>query len=78
MTEDVEYLTCKERLRELGLVSLDLSVLRMILSVCVNTCWGQGVEEKKTNPDFSVLFREGTTGNRHKKEFSKFHLNVGK
>lgn len=53
----------EERLRELGLFSLEKRKLRGILTKCINTWW-QGM--KKTEPDFSVVPKDRARDSEHK------------
>jgi len=51
MMKLLDHISHEERLREVGLLSLELRRFRGILSITINTLW-EGV--KKTEPDSSL------------------------
>lgn len=63
----------EERLRDLGLCSLEKRRLGKILSMCLNTQWE---EIKATETDFSLVFSDRTRGDGHKIKYKKCCLNM--
>lgn len=59
MTEGMEHLTYKERVRELELFILDKRKLRVILSVCINT---DEVTEEDGQTQWCPVQEEATEG----------------
>lgn len=66
MIKGLEYLTCKEMLRELGYFSLKKRRLMYILSMCINTCW-----EGETESDSSQWCPV-----KYKPKYKKLCLNI--
>ncbi|KAK4831498.1 hypothetical protein QYF61_018082 [Mycteria americana] len=68
MIKGLEHLSCEERLRELGLITLEKGRL-----------WGiSSMEDAKRTETSSFQWCPGTTGNGHKPKHRRFPLNIGK
>ena len=71
----LEPLSYEERLRELGLYSLEKRRMKEILSICISTWWSGNQQEGARL--FSVVLSD-RAGNEHKLKCRKFDLTIRK
>ena len=76
MTKALEHLSYEEKLRELGLLSLEKRRLRGDLTNAYKYLKGGGKEDRAT--PFSVMLSDRTRGNRHALKHRRFPLNIRK
>lgn len=74
MFRELEHLSYEKRPRELGLFSLEMGRLREDL-INAHQYFKDGCQDNGTRL-CSVASSDRTTGNRHKIEHKKFHLNM--
>lgn len=76
MMRGLKHLSCKERLKELGLFTLENRRVQEVL-INVYKCLEGGCPDDRTRL-FSIMPRNRTRGSRHKRNHRKFHLNISK
>lgn len=74
MLKGLEQLCCEERLRELGMLSLEVVRLRGILPVCVNTRREGAKNIARLLP---LVPNSRARGSGHKLEHGRFYLRIG-